>query len=143
MITSTLSEFYDELDYIDEYLGEVKLPRTVSVATGVAAYDTVISMARALEERVNGLRINVYKIINNFFGESITVAGLLTGKDISEQLCGKDLGEVLFFPENALRADGDLFLDDISPEELGDKLGVIARPAHNDGAQVIKDMLGL
>ena len=143
MITSTLSEFYGELDYVDEYLGEVKLPRTVSVATGVAAYDTVISMARALEDRIEGLKINVYKIINNFFGESITVAGLLTGKDISEQLCGKDLGEVLFFPENALRADGDLFLDDISPEELGDKLGVIARPAHNDGAQFIKDMLGL
>ena len=143
MITSTLSEFYDELDYIDEYLGEVKLPRTVSVATGVAAYDTVISMARALEERVNGLRINVYKIINNFFGESITVAGLLTGKDISEQLHGKDLGEALFFPENALRADGDLFLDDISPEDLGKTLGVTARPAHNDGAQFIKDMLGL
>ena len=143
MITSTLSEFYDELDYIDEYLAEVKLPRTVSVATGVAAYDTVISMARALEERINGLKINVYKIVNNFFGESITVAGLLTGKDISEQLNGKDLGEVLFFPENALRADGDLFLDDISPEELGKALGVTARPAHNDGAQFIKDMLGL
>ena len=143
MITSTLSEFYDELDYVDEYLGEVKLPRTVSVATGVAAYDTVISMARALEERIEGLKINVYKIINNFFGESITVAGLLTGKDISEQLHGKDLGEVLFFPENALRADGDLFLDDISPEELSKVLGVTARPAHNDGAQFIKDMLGL
>lgn len=143
MITSTLSEFYGELDYVDEYLGEVKLPRTVSVATGVAAYDTVISMARALEDRIEGLKINVYKIINNFFGESITVAGLLTGKDISEQLHGKDLGEVLFFPENALRADGDLFLDDISPEELGKNLGVTARPAHNDGAKFIQDMLGL
>ncbi len=143
MITSTLAEFYDELNYIDEYLADVKLPRTVSVATGVAAYDTVVSMARALEEKVSGLKINVYKIINSFFGESITVAGLLTGKDISEQLQGCELGEVLYFPENALRADGDLFLDDMSPEQLGQKLGVEARAAHNDGAEFIKDVLGV
>ncbi len=143
MITSMLAEFYDELDYIDEYLAEVKLPRRVSIATGVAAYDTVVSMARALEERVSGLKINVYKIINNFFGESITVAGLLTGRDISEQLRGKELGEVLYFPENALRADGDLFLDDMSPEELGKILGVDARSAHNDGAEFVRNILGI
>ncbi len=142
MITSTLTEFYDELDYIDEYIRDVKLPRTVSIATGVAAYDTVASMARALEERVSGLEINVYEVVNNFFGESITVAGLLTGGDIAEQLQGKELGEVLYFPENALRADGDLFLDDMSPEDLGKKLGVVARPAHNDGAEFIRDVLG-
>ncbi len=143
MITSTLTEFYDELDYIDEYIGNVKLPRTVSIATGAAAYDTVVSMARALEAKAVGFKINVYRIINNFFGESITVAGLLTGKDISEQLQGKELGEALYFPENALRADGDLFLDDMSPEELGQKLGVAARPAHNDGAEFIRDILGV
>ncbi len=143
MITSTLAEFYDELDYINEYLGEVKLQRRVSIATGVAAYDTVVSMARALEDRVSGLKINVYKIINDFFGESITVAGLLTGQDIASQLKGKELGEVLYFPENALRADGDLFLDDISPEELGKILGVDARPAHNDGAEFVRDILGI
>ncbi len=143
MLTSTLAEFYDELDYIYEYIADVKLPRTVSVATGVAAYDTMVSMSRALEEKVPKLTINVYKIINSFFGESITVAGLLTGKDISEQIQGKALGEVLYFPENALRADGDLFLDDMSPEDLGDKLGVVARPAHNDGAEFIKDILGI
>ncbi len=143
MITSTLTEFYDELDYIDEYIADVKLPRTVSIATGVAAYDTVAAMARALEEKVDKLKINVYKITNKFFGESITVAGLLTGKDISEQLQEKELGEVLYFPENALRADGDLFLDDMSPEELGKRLGVEAKPAHNDGAEFIKDILGV
>ncbi len=143
MITSTLAEFYDELGYIDEYLEDAGLPRTVSIATGVAAHDTVASMARALEEKVSGLKINVYKIINDFFGESITVAGLLTGQDIASQLSGKELGEVLYFPENALRADGDLFLDDMSPEELSEKLKVIAKPAHNDGAVFIKDILGI
>ncbi len=143
MITSTLAEFYDELGYIDEYIQDVKLPRTVSVATGVAAYDTVVSMTRALEERVTGLKVNVYKVINNFFGESITVAGLLTAGDIADQLQGKEFGEMLYFPENALRAGGDLFLDDISPEELGVRLCVKTSPAHNDGAEFIRDILGM
>ncbi len=143
MITSTLTEFYCELDYIGDYISDVHLPRTISVATGAAAYDTVVSMARALEERISGLRINVFKIINNFFGESITVAGLLTAGDIIDQLSGRELGEALYFPENALRADGDLFLDDISPLELGRRLSVDARPARNDGAEFIRDILGI
>ena len=143
MITSTLTEFYDELDYIDEYLGEATLPRTVSVATGEAAYCLIKSMALKLEEKIDGLRVNVYKIRNDFFGESITVAGLLTGRDMVAQLEGKELGDLLLFPENSLRADGDLFLDDMSPEELSAALGVTARAGHNDGAQFIRDVLGL
>ena len=143
MITSTLTEFYDELEYIDEYLGEVTLPRTVSVATGEAAYCLIKSMALKLEERIEGLKVNVYRIKNDFFGKSITVAGLLTGGDMASQLEGKELGELLLFPENALRADGDLFLDDMSPEELTERLGVLATPGHNDGAQFIRDVLGI
>jgi putative radical SAM enzyme (TIGR03279 family) len=143
MIRSTLEEFYCELEYIDDYLSDLTLPRTVSVATGAAAFDTVSEMAHALEERVDGLKVNVYKITNYFFGESITVAGLLTGKDMSEQLKGRELGELLLFPENALRAGGDLFLDDMSPEELSEKLGVTAMAGHNDGAQFIRDVLGV
>jgi NifB/MoaA-like Fe-S oxidoreductase len=143
MIRSTLDEFYDELEYVDEYLDQCTLPRTVSIATGVAAYSTISEMAEALCQRVSGLKINVYEIVNNFFGHSITVAGLLTGGDISEQLSGCDLGDVLLFPENALRAGGDLFLDDMSPEELSQRLGVTALPSHNDGAQFIRDVLGV
>ena len=143
MITSTLTEFYDELDYIDEYLSEVTLPRTVSIATGEAAYCLLRSMALKLEERVDGLKVNVYKIRNDFFGESITVAGLLTGRDMAAQLKGRELGELLLFPENSLRADGDLFLDDMSPDELSKCLGVTATAGHNDGARFIRDVLGV
>ena len=100
-------------------------------------------MALKLEETVKGLRVNVYKIRNEFFGDSITVAGLLTGGDMASQLEGCELGELLLFPENSLRADGDLFLDDMSPKELSNKLGVEARPGHNDGAQFIRDVLGV
>jgi putative radical SAM enzyme (TIGR03279 family) len=143
MITSTLTEFYDELEYIDEYLGEASLPRTVSIATGEAAYCLIKAMALKLEERVEGLEIHVYKIRNDFFGESITVAGLLTGRDMAVQLKCCELGDILLFPENSLRADGDLFLDDMSPRELSKSLGVTAKAGHNDGAQFIRDILGV
>ena len=86
MLTSLLTEFKSELDYLDEYLENYAPPRHISIATGVAAYDTIKSMATDLEARIEGLRVNVYKIINNFFGESVTVSGLLTATDIADQL---------------------------------------------------------
>ncbi len=143
MITSLMTEFKEELDYLDEYLENYKAPRHVSIATGAAAYDTIKSMATELEARIEGLRVDVYKIINNFFGETITVSGLLTGKDISEQLEGKDLGDLLLFPGNALRADGDLFLDDTSPEELSEKLKTPVAPSRDSGEGFICDILGV
>ncbi len=143
MITSLMTEFKDELDYLDEYLEAYNAPRHVSIATGVAAYHTIKSMAVELEARVEGLRVDVHKIINYFFGETITVSGLLTGKDISEQLSGKQLGDLLLFPSNALRADGDLFLDDTSPEELSKKLGVPVSPSRESGEGFICDVLGV
>ena len=99
-------------------------------------------MAVMLEAQVEGLQINVYKIINHFFGESITVAGLLTGKDMSEQLAGKDLGELLIFPSNALRAGEDIFLDDMTPEQLSEIVGVPVEPSCDTGAGFISQMLG-
>jgi putative radical SAM enzyme (TIGR03279 family) len=143
MIRSMIEEFYGELDYIDEYTDGECVPVCLSIATGVAAFDTLSQIAHDLESRVSGLKINVYKIINNFFGESITVAGLLTGKDIAEQLGGRELGQLVLFPENALRQGGDLFLDDMSPDELSERLGVPVAPGHNDGAQLIRDILSV
>ena len=143
MIRSLTDEFSAELDYIDEYLPDFKAPRCVSIATGVAAYDTISKLARALELKVEGLKVNVYKIINNFFGESITVSGLLTGKDMSEQLKGQDLGDILLFPENALRAGEDIFLDDMTPDELSKILGVPVSPSSDTGEGFICSVLGV
>ncbi len=143
MIRSLIEEFKSELDYLDEYTCNFKSPRRVSVATGVAAYDTVSALCRALEEKVKGLEVKVYKIINNFFGESITVSGLLTGKDISEQLKGQDLGDILLFPENALRAGEDVFLDDMTPDELSKALDVTVAPSSDTGEGFICSVLGV
>ena len=143
MIRSLTDEFSAELDFIDEYLPDFKAPRCVSIATGVAAYDTINNLARALEIRVEGLKVNVYKIVNNFFGESITVSGLLTGKDMSEQLKGQALGDILLFPENALRAGEEIFLDDMTPEDLSAALGVPTAPSSDTGEGFICSVLGV
>ena len=143
MITSLLTEFDDELNFLDEYLSDYKAPRTVSVCTGVAAYPTIKAMAARLEAQVEGLTVHVYEIINHFFGESVTVAGLLTGQDMLAQLQGKELGDQLIIPENTLRADEAMFLDDMTPAELSEKLGVPIRPGKNNGAEFIKELLGI
>ena len=143
MITSLLTEFEEEMNFLDEYLPDYKAPRTVSVCTGVAAYPTLKAMAARLEAQVEGLTIHVYEIINHFFGESVTVAGLLTGQDMLAQLAGRELGDQLIIPENTLRADEAMFLDDMTPAELSENLGVSIRAGKNNGGEFIKEMLGI
>ena len=143
MLTSMKSEFDFELDYLDELLDGFRAPRTVSVATGMAAHEHILSLANELMARVDGLTVKVYPIVNNFFGPSVTVAGLLTGTDVVEQLSGKDLGDELLFPAVMLRADGDVFLDDMTPAELSERLGVPVCPSENDGAKLIAALLGI
>ena len=143
MLTSMKSEFDFELDYLDELLDGFRAPRTVSVATGMAAHEHISSLAKELMARVDGLTVKVYPIINNFFGPSVTVAGLLTGGDVVEQLKGQELGDELLFPAVMLRADGDVFLDDMTPAELSERLGVPVCPSENDGAKLIAALLGI
>ena len=143
MLTSMKAEFDMELDYLDELLESFCAPRTVSLITGMAAHAHISSLAKELMSHVEGLTVNVYPIVNNFFGESVTVAGLLTGGDVIDQLLGKDLGDELLFPSVMLRADGDVFLDDMTPDELGEKLGVPVRAVESDGAKFIAAVLGI
>ena len=144
MLRSLEDEFRDELSYLCELGKEAQLTddRTVSIATGAAAYDSLARLARLLEAYVPKLHINVYKIINHFFGESITVAGLLTGKDIAEQLAGKPLGESLLLSSDTLRADGDLFLCGMTPDELSYKLETPLVFCSSDGRELVASLLG-
>ena len=141
--TSLKTGFEYELENLDEYLKDFSAPRSVSVVTGYAAYDHIKSLCDKLCLRIDGLKINVFPIKNNFFGEQITVSGLLTGKDICEQLEGKELGDCLLFPDVCLRAEGDVFLDDMTPEELSDALNVEACPQSSDPAAFIRGILGI
>ena len=116
-------------------------PRTVSIATGVAAYPKMQEYATRVKKTRPQMQTKVYKIINHFFGESITVAGLLTGKDILEQLSGEDLGEVLYIPQNALRAGEETFLCGMTVGELSEKLGISVVPMSADGYELATALL--
>ncbi len=120
MIRSDSEEFFESLENIDK----LDYNRKVSIATGEAAYDFICSLANAAMKKLPNLTVNVYAVRNNFFGGSVTVSGLVTGGDIIAQLSGKDLGEELLIPENMLRSEGDLFLDNISLETLSETLKV-------------------
>ncbi len=143
MLTSLSTEFGIEEKYIDEYLEKYKGPRKISVVTGVASSKLINDMCVRLTEYIDGLEINVYTVVNNFFGHEITVSGLLTGADIYDQLKDKELYDELILPPNVLRAEGDLFLCGMSLDELAEKLGVKIRLSSNDGAGFISAMLGI
>jgi len=117
--------------------------RRVSVATGLLACPYVEKMARRLMEAQPGLDIKVYPIRNDFFGEQITVSGLLTGGDILRQLQGRELGERLFLPENVLRSGEDVFLDDMTLGELGNALQVEINIVKSSGRDFLEKMLGM
>lgn len=144
MLTSLAAEFDFELENLSDWLSLYRPPRRVSVITGVAAYPQICALCQKLEKAVDGLEIFVYRIVNHFFGESVTVAGLLTAKDVIDQIKGKPLGEELLFPSVMLRADGEVFLDDKTPDELSAALGGIAvRACHSDGTELMKALLGI
>ncbi len=129
----------DDIEYLAEsFSGK----RTVSLVTGYASYEFISGIAKKLEELCKGLKINIYKIKNNFFGDSITVSGLLTGKDIAEQLKGMELGDELLIPENALRHGEDVFLCGMTVRGLSEKLGVTVRASGCDGYEFVEAILG-
>ena len=140
MITSFETEFLSELDYLDEYTENFR-PVKKSIATGEAAYPLLKRMADRLMEKVDGLSVEVYKIKNDFFGDTITVAGLLTGRDLCAQLKDKDLGEELLIPSVTLRSGEDVFLCGMTLGELSDALGVRITPSSADGADFIRKLL--
>ena len=138
MLTSFTADALRELEFAEK--GEAD--RVVSVVTGHAAFDTISKVARLCEEKHGRLRVNVIRIDNVFFGETVTVAGLLTGGDMIAGCRGKELGETLFVPRNSLRADGDLFLDNLTPADLERELGVTVKPLEGDGALFVAAICG-
>ena len=105
-----------------------------SVATGVAAAPYLRKIIdRAAANCHTELNYRVYPVVNRFFGETITVAGLLTGRDLIDQLKGKDLGKRLLISETMLRHGETVFLDDVTVEELSAALGVPVIPVPQDG----------
>ncbi len=98
--------------------------RNISIATGYLAYETICMLCREIMEAFPMIRITVYPIRNDFFGEMITVSGLITGQDLIAQLKDKPLGECLLLPENMFRSGEEVFLDDITLADVQNALQV-------------------
>ena len=82
-------------------------------------------------------------LINNFFGDTITVTGLLTGQDITEQLLGKKLGGTLLLSESMVMRGSDIFLDDMTVPQLEKKLNVKIKLTPQDGARLFDNIVGI
>ncbi len=114
-----------------------------AVATGGAAYPLFQKILQLFHNSCYAVEGRLYGVNNDFFGESVNVAGLLTGGDLIAQLRGKDLGRRLLISVSMLRHGGDVFLDDLSLEEVSAALGVPVIPVENDGGAVLRAFLNL
>jgi len=147
MVTSFRYEFFERLKEEEEREKQgkiLRLPerRHVSVATGVSVYKYIKEMAEILEKKYNGLKVDVYPVVNDFFGERITVTGLLTGRDIVNQLKGKIKTTGLLISRSMLKSDEDVFLDDYTVEMVEKRLGTSITVVDNDGSDFFEKILG-
>jgi len=131
-----------ELGYALEDWEDDGVSRRISLATGEDAADFLRQQIARVKEQFPGLDCTVYPIHNDFFGPHITVAGLVTSRDLIAQLKDKDLGEELLIPGVMLRHEQDKFLDDGTIEDVEQALGVPVRTVDNDGSQFLMALLG-
>ena len=120
--------------------------RTLTIATGKLAYSTICNFADHMMKLFPGLTIRVYAIRNDFFGEMITVSGLVTGQDLVNQLLeyrkqGTDLGDSLIIPSNMLRMGEQVFLDDMTIQDAEERLGMKLVPVEMGGQDFINAVL--
>ena len=115
MARLTIYDFECGLDCVEETVS-----KKVTVVTGKISE----KLMKGLVSELEGVDAKVVAIENDFFGHSITVSGLITGGDIIKQLKGKDLGDYLFIPVNMLRAETDVFLDDVTIPDIEKELNI-------------------
>ncbi len=147
MLTLLKEEFKDALDTFIEK-NEVVEKRNFTVVTGELSFDTISKLlsetCKRLKEKnlsVNN-KFNCVAIKNNFFGEQITVSGLVCGQDILSQLKGKDLGDEILLPVNMFRQGEEYFLDDVTKAELEKELSVKVTIVNLSGYSLLNAILG-
>ena len=153
-------EYYEEYSQLENGVGLIKLLATefadaledtepgagtgesFSIATGVSAAPLIDKLLQTGHKKCGKITGRVYAIVNDFFGHTIDVAGLVTGRDLIAQLKGKDLGERVLIPSKMLRHGEGVFLDDVTLEEAAEALGVPVVPIGSSGAELLDAMLG-
>ena len=149
--------YYEDMDQLENGVGMLRLllhqadmaleeeepeqTAPFSIATGLSAAPFVQEILDNAQKQCGNIKGAVYPIINRFFGETITVSGLITGTDLMEQLRGKDLGERLLIPDNMLRAGERVFLDDVTVEQVEEALGVTVVPVPADSGFDLADAI--
>ncbi len=116
--------------------------RHVTIATGVLAAPTLNLLMKEITAVYPGVRADVVPIINHFFGEKITVSGLITGKDLVSQLSGKDLGDNLLLPVNMLRSNEMVLLDDMTVMDIEQSLQTKVIIVESDGQSLVRSVTG-
>lgn len=139
MLRSLIDEFCDALD-LAEWEGD---ERRISIVTGRAPFKIIADLAHKAEEKFSKLKCGVYPIRNDFFGETITVTGLITAQDLIAQLKDKDLGEELLISSAMLMHGTDIFLDDLTIGDVERELNVRVCAVQNDGYELLDAVMGI
>ena len=134
------TEFLAALDMAapDEGTGE-----SFTIATGVAAAPLLEKLLQTAHKKCGKIDGKVLAIVNDFFGHTIDVAGLVTGGDLITQLKGQELGGRVLIPHTMLRHGEGVFLDDVTLEQAAEALGVPVEPIGGSGGELLDAMLGI
>lgn len=125
----------EELD-VDE-----SLCHKVTIACGEGVFPYMKRIMSMINEKFPNITINTRAIKNNFFGGGVNVSGLVTGGDLIDQLRDDDLGDRLIIPSSMLRFENDLFLDDVSTDDVERELGVTLVPVNNNGNDLVEAVI--
>ena len=117
---------------LEELDADESLCHKVTIACGEGVFPYMKRIMSMINEKFPNITINTRAIKNNFFGGGVNVSGLVTGGDLIDQLRGDDLGDRLIITSSMLRFENDLFLDDVSTDDVERELGVTLVPVNND-----------
>ena len=134
--------FSDQFDAALKRFRACRSEKRMTIVTGTLAYPVIRKKCEALCEKFPSVKVEVIPVVNRFFGEGVTVAGLLTGQDIIDQLKGRISGEELLIPKTMLRSGEDVFLDDLHVSDVEEALGVPVYATDCDGESLVRTLLG-
>lgn len=136
-----IASFSDDLSAALDLEDLREINDEISIACGTAVGEYMKEFSERCMKKFHGLKINVYPIVNDFFGHSITVTGLLTAGDVSAQLKNKNLGSRLLISKNMLKADEDIFLDDVTLSDFETAVGVKVVTVPDDAFEFLNIIL--
>ena len=126
---------------LEELDADESLCHKVTIACGEGVFPYMKRIMSMINEKFPNITINTRAIKNNFFGGGVNVSGLVTGGDLNDQLRDDDLGDRLIITSSMLRFENDLFLDDVSTDDVERELGVTLVPVNNNGNDLVEAVI--